>query len=83
MSYRAGIGEGLRALGLEPGPPRVMCDGAGCSALVVIEGRGGMPPRWFINGKGPPRWKTVRDAYEGRRLDFCPACRLAPGKERL
>lgn len=71
MSYRAGVGEGLRALGFTPGPPHVRCDG--CGAVQLATRRDGLPYVWLMRGKGPPKWLLV-EAGETRR-DYCPGCR--------
>lgn len=71
MSYRCGIYEPLATiLGVEPGPPRVKCDHPGCLAKVVISDRR-PPPRWLLDGKAPPRWRTVK-SEDGSRVDRCP-----------
>lgn len=69
MSYRAGVGPGMRKLGLEPTSPRVICDG--CGAVCVI---GDFPPRWFLNHKPPRGWRGLRMDDGTRRWDLCPAC---------
>jgi hypothetical protein len=70
MSYRCGIG-GRLAKHMEPGidpRPHIICDG--CGAKVVIE----FPPKWFLNGRPPPGWKTVRHE-DGTRTDYCKKCK--------
>lgn len=72
MSYRAGIGPALaNRLGVEPGGPRITCDGCGL-VLNIREDR--PPPSWFLNGRAAPGWKLVKQA-DGSRTDLCPRCR--------
>lgn len=72
MSYRCGVYEPLASmLGVEPGPPRVTCDGCG-ERIVIRENR--MPPRWLLDGKPPPGWRT-RKNNDGTRTDWCKACK--------
>ena len=75
MSYRCGIGAGLWAYGLEPGPPRIMCDT--CGFKLVIRGDR-LPPKWLLDNRAAPRWKLVRtEDANGHvtRVDTCPTCR--------
>jgi hypothetical protein len=84
MSYRCGIGPGMEKLGLEPGPPRVTCDGCG-KQLPAVTKTGG-PPMWLLNGKAPKGWLLIRheEPKTGAilREDYCPACRQEKGKGR-
>jgi hypothetical protein len=73
MSYRCGIGEGMVALGLEPGPPRITCDQ--CGEVMAV--KYGMPPAWLLNGKAPRGWRSVA-LKDGTRRDFCPSCIRTP-----
>jgi hypothetical protein len=66
VSYRAGVGMGLRSLGMEPGDPIITCDYVGCDARIVIDG---LAPTWFLDGKAKRGWTLIRD--NGRR-DYCP-----------
>jgi len=74
MSYRAGVGPGLRYLGVEPGPPHITCDGCGLRINLPEDRR---PPAWFLNGKAAPGW-SVKRHDDGRRTDMCVACRARP-----
>lgn len=72
MSYRCGVwGELAKLLGVEPGGPRVTCDGCG-ARIVVRDDR--MPPKWLLDGKPPRGWATVKNA-DGTRTDTCGNCR--------
>lgn len=71
MTYRVGIGEGMRRLGFEPREPHITCDGCGL-VKNITSGRMG-PPRWFLDGKAVPGWKLVREGE--KRCDYCPVCR--------
>ncbi len=73
MSYRCGIGPGLAALGMEPGEPRVTCDG--CGLRTGVTKASGMPYAWFLNRKGPPGWKSTRTADGATSHDLCPRCK--------
>lgn len=79
MSYRPGIGWGLRKIGLEPCDPHFRCDYVGCEATFVVRGRGmgSVPPSWFLNGKAPPHWKKMGGGDD--RRDYCP--QHAPAKK--
>lgn len=68
MTYLAGISF--------PGQerfPAIHCDGAGCGAVIRIDG---LPPKWFLDGKPKRGWTLIREPGE-KRLDFCPNCRPA------
>lgn len=72
VSYRAGIGPGLRQLGLEPGPPMIKCDALYCKAVIVLDGD---PPEWFLNRKAKPGWGLTRVEHADgsvTRADLCP-----------
>lgn len=72
MSYRCGIWEPLAsAMGVEPGGPRVTCDGCGLR-VVVRDDR--MPPAWLLDGKPVPGWTMTKDD-DGKRTDLCKTCR--------
>lgn len=75
MSYRCGIGPGFEAFGLEPGPPRITCDGCGFQLVIRL----GMPPAWLLDNRPAPRWKLERieDFASGilMRRDWCPTCK--------
>lgn len=68
MSYRCGIGEGMRRLGYEPGEPTIICDGCGRTFTVTF------PPVWFLDGKPPRGWRGLRMADGSKRWDLCPRC---------
>lgn len=73
MTYHTGISEGFaRATGLEPGELRASCDGCGMVASGVRAD--GSPRAWVLDGRGPPKWRTVGAGTPERR-DFCPKCR--------
>lgn len=71
MSYRAGIGLGLRALGLEPCEPHIRCDGEGCAETHKVTNRHGIPTAWFMKRKAAPGW-TAEAIDSGRSRDYCP-----------
>lgn len=60
-------------LGVEPGGPRVTCDGCGL-VLRVREDR--LPPKWLLDGKAPPGW-LLACGSDGARTDYCKKCRAA------
>lgn len=70
MTYRCGIGPGIAALGVEPGPPRITCNLC-ARVLEVREVRGGAPA-WLRNGTAPKGWRLVYE--DGHRIDLCPRC---------
>lgn len=65
-----------RSLGMEPGGPRVICDGCGL-VLNVRDDR--PPPAWFLDGKPPKGWATTK-REDGTRDDRCPRCRTRSSK---
>ena len=69
MSYRCGIGAGMRKLGLEPGGPVIICDGCGLEYPVPP-----WPPKWFLDHKPPRGWRGLRKHDGTRRWDLCPGC---------
>lgn len=77
MTYRAAIGESMRALGLAPSDPLYRCDAVDCAATYLVRAtRRGLPPLWFTRSEHrPPRWDRV-DTGSGI-LHFCPAHREA------
>lgn len=70
MSYRAGI-YGVLAMGVEPGGPRVTCDGCGLR-ITIPDNR--LPPAWLLVNKAAPGWSLTKDA-DGKRTDLCKSCR--------
>lgn len=72
MSYRVGVGDGMRRLGFEPCEPAIICDGCGL-AHSIVSARRPVPPEWFLDGKAPRGWARYDDG--GRRRDLCPRCR--------
>ena len=71
MSYRCGIYEPLASvMGVEPGPPRITCDGCGIKH-VLRENK--LPPKWFLDGKAPPGWRM--DKQREVRRDYCRTCK--------
>jgi hypothetical protein len=70
MTYRCGIGAGLEALGMEPGPPHIRCDAPGCTRTFEAVATRGGPPAWLRNGTAPKGWRTERDG--DKRRDYCP-----------
>ena len=51
MTYHAGIGMGMRALGFEPCDPYVTCDGCGVTNWGI--NYDGMTAAWLRNGTAP------------------------------
>ena len=79
MSYRCAIGQGMEAIGVEPGEARFTCDGCGMRRPVVSPTSNNlMPPKWFFAGKPPPGWRGVRMHDGSKRWDLCPRCWKAP-----
>lgn len=79
MSYRCGIGVSLAAaMGVDPGPPRVKCDGCGV-VLSIRDDR--LPPKWLLDGKAAPGWTLTRHD-DGTRDDRCPNCRVPRATKR-
>lgn len=75
MSYRPGIGPSLATfLEVEPGGPRITCDGCG---LVMNIRENGPPPAWLLDGKPAKGWSLVKSA-DGSRDDRCPRCKVKP-----
>jgi hypothetical protein len=72
VSYRCGIGDGMRRLGFEPGEPRITCDG--CGVVKLARTKTGGPPMWLLNRKAPPGWKLIRHE-DDTRTDYCPQCK--------
>lgn len=78
MSYRAGVGPQLAVmLGVEPGGPRVKCDG--CGAVVHVRDDR-PPPNWLLDGKPPKGWSSKKNE-DGTRHDLCGQCR--PTQKRV
>ena len=80
MTYRCGIGLGMAAIGIEPGPPHVRCDT--CGLRISAETNSGRPKAWLLNRKAPPGWLMIRPSDDAtQRRDYCPRCKaaLAPG----
>ena len=78
MTYHAGIGFGMQALGLTPCEPHVTCDG--CGAVASCYTKRGDVAAWIRKGKHPPRWAGTRVECEDgtiARTDYCPKCRAA------
>lgn len=77
MSYRCGVFEPLASMmGVDPGGPRLTCDGPDCTARVIVrEGR--RPPKWLLDGRAPKGWRNSKSA-DGTRYDWCPECRGRP-----
>jgi hypothetical protein len=82
MSYHSGIGEGMRRLGGVPRDPEFVCDGCGRVSMVVARGAGGSAPAWFLDGKSPPGWRSLRMHDGSRRWDLCSGCWRAPSQEK-
>lgn len=75
MSYRCGIEASLASImGVEPGGPRVTCDGCGARVMVRTDR---LPPMWLLDNKAPPGWKMTKDA-DGKRTDLCKTCKVKP-----
>lgn len=80
MSYRCGIGRGMKALtGLDEGPPRIKCDS--CGEILIARTKSGGPPAWLLNHRAPKGWLLIRreDPATGvvLREDYCPTCHKA------
>ncbi len=80
MSYRAGIGESMRAVGLAPRDPHIVCDG--CGAIHGVASRSAYAANWFLARRPPPGWRGLRKHDGSARWDLCPACWKEPGEER-
>jgi ribosomal protein L37E len=75
VSYRAGLGAGMTAIGYEPRDPHIVCDG--CGAVASVVGKGHLAHDWFLAGRAPRGWRVLR-SYEGaNRWDLCPRCQEA------
>lgn len=72
MSYRAGT-NGLQAIGIPNGEPRIICDGCGLERSVTL--KSGIPASWFLDNRAAPKWKLVRTEEPFRREDYCPRCK--------
>lgn len=76
MTYRCGIGLGMAALGIEPGPPHVRCDT--CGLRISAETKAGGPTQWLLKRKAPKGWLMIRPNDDAtQRRDYCPRCRTA------
>lgn len=56
----------------------IECDG--CRTQIHVGGHS-VPPKWFMDGKPPPGWKTLRIHDGSKRWDLCPACWKTPSME--
>ena len=79
MTYRCGIGRGMKALvGLDEGPPHIRCDG--CGLKLIARTKSGGPPSWLLKQKAPPGWLLIRheepDTGAILREDYCPKCKV-------
>lgn len=74
MTYRPSLGPGVARLLNLPAceSPRIICDGCG-DFYGVRAGRRCLPPKWFLDGKAPPKWKRTPLGSAERR-DWCPRC---------
>lgn len=54
--------------------PAIHCDGAGCGAVIRIDG---LPPSWFLAGKPKRGWALILEPGE-KRIDYCPRCKPVP-----
>lgn len=75
MSYRSAVGElAARQVGIEAGPPRVICDVCGVSVEITGKNRHSYYRRLVLWSKG---WlcKPTDDGCTSR--DLCPRCRNA------
>lgn len=70
MTYQCGIGPGMKALGLTPGPPHFRCDDCG----TTFEIKRNPPPAWFLAGKAPRGW--VLECSEGPKKHYCGRCKV-------
>jgi hypothetical protein len=62
----------MRAIGLTPREPALVCDGCGVERPVT--GRGiACAAVWFLDGKAAPGWAMKRG--ELGRVEYCPKCR--------
>lgn len=81
MTYHCGIGGGMALVGFQPREPGIECDGCGVEHVVKPRGAGSAPPSWFLDGKPPPGWRTLRVHDGSKRWDLCPACWRGPPTE--
>lgn len=79
MSYQCGIGPSMRALGIQPRDPHIVCDGCGATRVITSSH---VPPAWFLDGKPPPKWRLLRKHDGSNRWDLCPTCWQAPTPDR-
>jgi len=59
--------------GMFGSPPKITCDGCGRELTVAA-----LPPVWFLEGKAPPKWKTLRKGDGSKRWDLCATCLQIP-----
>ncbi len=78
MSYRAGIGESMEAIGWPPRQPHIVCDG--CGATHGVGTRDSYAANWFLARKPPPGWRGLRMVNGEKRWDLCPKCWKAPAE---
>lgn len=71
VSYRAGIAPNMRALGMTPRNPDLICDG--CGKVRAVTSVYGLPYSWLLDRKRAPGWTMV--ATDENRLDYCPRCK--------
>ena len=75
MTYKFGKCYGMRRLGFTPCDPHFVCDGCGAVRPVVRPGASNMMPgQWFLDGKPPPDWRSLRMVSGEKRWDLCPRC---------
>ena len=74
MSYHCGIGPGIP--GLTPCAPYFTCDGCGVNRRVRWNGACSAAPKWFLDGKPPPKWRSGPRSPNAQRRDYCPECEV-------
>jgi hypothetical protein len=76
MTYQCGFGS---KVGLTPREPRFVCDG--CGATRLVDNKASVAPTWFLDGRPPPGWRSLRVHAGSTRWDLCKRCWSAPDRK--